>query len=261
MIPWNELALIWAASALAMTLVWALCWRVSNAGYVDVAWAALMAAAALFAGATGSGAELPRLLVALMGSIWGARLSLHVLHRVLHEPEDGRYRYLREHWNGSQLKFFLFFQGQAIFVVLFALPMLIAARNPVAGVSLWTVLAVAIWLISVVGESMADAQLTRFRQNPANRGKTCRDGLWGWSRHPNYFFEWLHWFSYVLLAIGAPHGWLALSGPLLMLLFLYRFTGIPYTEAQALRSRGDDYRAYQREVSALIPWPPKSSNP
>ncbi len=255
--PTNELLLIWAVSALVMTATWALSWRLGNAGHVDAVWAALMAGAALYAGATGQGADLPRLLVALMGGIWGARLCLHVLDRVLHEPEDGRYRYLREHWRGHQGKFFLFFQAQALFVVVFALPMLVAASNPQSGFNGWLALALLIWLVSVSGEALADRQLARFRARPDNRGKTCREGLWAWSRHPNYFFEWLHWFAYALIAIGAEHAWLAWSGPVLMLAFLYRVTGIPYTEAQALRSRGDDYRRYQREVSAFIPWPPK----
>ena len=107
------------------------------------------------------------------------------------------------------------------------------------------------------GEAVADHQLAKFRQDPANRGQTCRVGLWAWSRHPNYFFEWMHWFAYLVLALGSARWWLALSGPVLMLLFLYRVSGIPWTEAQSLRSRGEDYRRYQREVSAFGPLPPK----
>ena len=81
-------------------------------------------------------------------------------------------------------------------------------------------------------------------------------GLWRYSRHPNYFFEWLHWFAYVCLAVGSPLGWLAWSGPLLMYMFLRWISGIPWTEAQALRTRGDDYRAYQRDTPMLFPWFP-----
>ena len=102
-------------------------------------------------------------------------------------------------------------------------------------------MAATVWLVSVGGESLADAQLARFRANPANRGKTCRSGLWRYSRHPNYFFEWLHWFAYVLLAAGSPLHWLAWSGPVVMYVFLRWISGIPWTEQQALRSRGEDY--------------------
>src|SRR5205085_9891346 len=143
-------------------------------------------------------------------------------------------------------------------VVLFSLPFVAAAGRHDNTVCAWTLAAIAIWLLSVGGESLADRQLAKFRAEPSNRGKTCRAGLWAWSRHPNYFFEWLHWFAYPLLAFGEPQWWLALAGPVLMLLFLYRLSGIPWTEQQSLRSRGDDYRRYQAQVSAFFPLPPRS---
>ena len=119
--------------------------------------------------------------------------------------------------------------------------------------------AILVWLLAVGGESLADRQLAKFRGDPASRGRTCRVGLWAWSRHPNYFFEWLHWFAYALLAVGTPWFWVSLGGPILMFAFLYRVSGIPWTEAQSLRSRGDDYRRYQQEVSAFFPLPPRHS--
>ncbi|MEP6881541.1 MAG: DUF1295 domain-containing protein, partial [Dokdonella sp.] len=108
-------------------------------------------------------------------------------------------------------------------------------------------------------EWIADNQLAAHRTDPAMKGKTCRRGFWKYSRHPNYFFEWLHWFAYVFLAVGTGLGWVTASlvGPGLMLSTLVWATGIPYTEAQALRSRGDDYRDYQRTTSVLIPWFPR----
>lgn len=251
------LLLIWAVSAVVMTLVWAISMRVRNVGYVDVAWAGLMALAALLVGTLGEGAELPRGLVALFGSLWGTRLCLHLLTRVLHEPEDGRYQSLRARWAGSRLKFFAFFQMQALVVALFALPFVAAAGRHDNGFCWWTVAGIATWLIAVGGEALADRQLATFRNDPANHGKTCRVGLWSWSRHPNYFFEWLHWFTYVFLAVGSHLFWLSLVGPVVMFLFLYRVSGIPWTEAQSLRSRGEDYRRYQQQVSAFFPWPPR----
>ena len=253
----NGLLVIWLLAAITMAVTWVVCMRAGNLGYVDVAWAGLMAAAALLAGAMGTGAEWPRGLTALFGSVWGTRLCLHLLHRVLHEAEDGRYRALRAAWQGSRLRLFVFFQVQAATVVLFALPFVAASSQPDNRFDAWRMAAVVIWLLAVVGESFADRQLAGFRAAPGNRGKTCRHGLWSWSRHPNYFFEWLHWFAYVMLAAGTPLFWASLVGPVLMFAFLYRVSGIPWTEAQALRSRGDDYRRYQREVSAFFPWPPR----
>ncbi len=248
---------VWLVAALVMSVVWWIQRRTRNAGFVDVAWAALLGAAALYYGLIADGALLPRVVVALLAAAWGFRLALHLLHRVLNEREDGRYAHLREHWGGHQGKFFAFFQAQALAVALFSLPFLVATGNPTESLTLWTVLGVFVWFVSLSGESIADLQLSRFRADPRNRGKTCRSGLWRYSRHPNYFFEWLHWFAYVLLAIGAPHAWLALIGPALMLISLCWVSGIPFVEAQSLRSRGDDYREYQRTTSVLVPWFPK----
>lgn len=244
-----------------MSAVWLLQMRTRNAGYVDVAWAALLAATALLYGSFGPGAGVPRLLIAMLGGIWGARLALHLLSRVLHEAEDGRYAALRAHWQGHQGKFFGFFMAQALLVVLFSLPFLAVATNPHTALSLPMLLGVLVWFGSLAGESLADLQLARFRRCPGNRGKTCRRGLWSWSRHPNYFFEWLHWFAYVLLAWGSPLWWLSWVGPIAMLVSLLWVTGIPYTEQQALRSRGDEYRRYQQDVSRFFPWPPRRVRP
>lgn len=251
----------WLAAAVGMSLAWWVSMRLRNIGLVDAAWAGLMAAAALFAGAVGEGDAVPRALVALFGGFWGARLCLHLLHRVLREPEDGRYQAMRAAIGDSPARWFLFFQAQALVVALFAIPFAAAAGADAEGIEPSIILAVAVWLVAVSGEALADRQLARFRARPENRGTTCRVGLWAWSRHPNYFFEWLHWFAYALLAWCGPYfGW-SLLGPVLMLLFLWRVSGIPWTEAQALRSRGEDYRRYQREVSAFFPWPPKTTPP
>lgn len=259
---WWQVVTVWAVTAVAMTIGWVVQYRTRNATLVDAIWSASMGAAALFYAAMGSGAPLLRGLVALFGGLWALRLFLHLLDRVRHEDEDGRYRYLREYWHDSQGKFFAFFQAQALFTTVFSLPFLAAASNPGEGVMTgWVLAALVVWLGSLSGEATADRQLARFRQQPENRGRTCRSGLWRYSRHPNYFFEWTHWFAYLLLAVGSPLAWLAWLGPLLMLVFLYRFTGIPYTEAQALRSRGDDYRDYQQRTSAFIPWFPSSKGP
>ena len=258
--PWSQLLLVWLLAAVLMTLGWLWQKARSNAGIVDVLWAAGVGGSAVLLAITGSGAPATRVALGLLGGVWGGRLALHLWRRVRAEPEDGRYKYLREHWDGNQLKFFAFFQGQAFLIVLFALPFVAVARNPTAS-WWWLAAGVAIWLISVMGESIADAQLARFRNDPSNQGKTCRDGLWRYSRHPNYFFEWVHWFAYVCLAVGSPIAWLAWAGPVVMVVFLRWVSGVPFTEKQALRSRGEDYRQYQRTTSMLIPWFPRKDTP
>lgn len=257
---WWSLLLVWGAAALVMTLGWQWQRRRANAGIVDVLWAACVGGGAVLLGLLGPGAWPVRLLVAALGGAWGLRLALHLWKRVRSEPEDGRYRHLRTHWNSHQGKFFLFFQAQALLVALFALPFVAASAAPVLRPA-WAMLALALWVASVVGESVADRQLARHRANPLLRGKTCRSGLWRYSRHPNYFFEWTHWFAYVALAVGSPLALMAWSGPVVMWAFLRWISGIPYTEAQALRTRGEDYREYQRTTSMLIPWFPRKSRP
>ena len=253
------LLVIWLLAAIAQSIGWIWQKRHRNAGIVDVVWSAGVGGGAIVAALLGDGALMPRVLLALLGGAWGLRLAAHLMHRVLGEPEDGRYAHLREQWGQDQRKWFAFFQFQAMLVVLFALPFVAVARNPQAGMTPWLWAGIAIWLGSVAGEAIADRQLARFRADPANTGRTCRTGMWRYSRHPNYFFEWLHWFAYVCLAIGSPLWWLAWAGPLVMFVFLRWISGIPYTEAQSLRTRGDDYRAYQQSTPMLFPWFPKSN--
>ena len=242
-----------------------MCWgwwwqrRHQNIGVVDVLWAKGVGASALLLAVLGSGAPAPRIALAVLGGLWGSRLALHLWHRVRSEPEDGRYQHLRAHWNGHQGKIFGFFQFQAGLIVLFALPFVAVAHNPQPDDLHWILAAIAVWLLSVGGEALADRQLARFRADPGNKGKTCRDGLWRYSRHPNYFFEWLHWFAYVALAVGSPWQGLSWCGPVVMYVFLRWISGIPYTEAQALRTRGEEYREYQRTTPMLFPWFPKSA--
>ena len=258
--PWIQLVCLWLLAALIMSLGWLWQRPRSNAGIVDVLWAGDVGGSAALFALLGDGDFWPRVILAVLGGLRGTRLAMHLWKRVRREPEDGRYQNLRAHWHGSQFKFFLFFQFQALLIVLFSLPFLAVARNS-RTCDPWMLIGIAIWLVSVIGEAVADRQLARFRADPANRGHTCRDGLWRYSRHPNYFFEWVHWFAYVCIAIGSPIAWLAWAGPLVMYVFLRWISGIPYTETQALRSRGDDYRAYQRSTPMLIPWFPKRSEP
>jgi len=251
------LLLCWAVSAAAMSLAFLGARRAGKIGYVDVAWAGLMGVSALLVAACADGTRLSRVVVGVLGATWALRLCLYLAKRVSREAEDGRYVALRERFGDAALPFFVFFQMQALVVALFALPFATVATRPGDPAPWQVAAATAVWMLAVGGEALADHQLARFRADPANRGQTCRAGLWAWSRHPNYFFEWIHWFAYLLLALGSARWWLALSGPVLMLLFLYRVSGIPWTEAQSLRSRGDDYRRYQREVSAFFPLPRK----
>jgi steroid 5-alpha reductase family enzyme len=244
----------WAALAVLMMVLWLRQFQTNNATSVDAAWSAGMAILAAGYAVLSDGDPARRGLVGLLGFLWASRLAWHLISdRVIGRPEDGRYRAMRETWGArAPLYFFVFYQGQAVVATLFSIPILAAMRG--GALDGWTLAGAGVWVVAVLGEATADRQLARFRGLPANKGKTCRSGLWRYSRHPNYFFEWTHWFSYVLIGHAA---WLTWIGPALMLLFLFRLTGIPFTEQQSLKSRGDDYRAYQRETSVFFPWFPK----
>jgi len=253
------IAAAWLVAAAFMVWLWSYAEKSRDAGVVDVAWAALAGLFAVWFAANGGGSPGRRILLGAMGLLWGIRLAVFLYRRVRSMPEDGRYSRLRASWaSHASRNFFIFFQAQASWSVLFPLPVLVAA-GAVAPLGPMDAIGFLIWLIAVTGESVADRQLSAFRQNPRNRNGVCRGGLWRYSRHPNYFFEWLHWWGYVLIGWSAPYGWLTLLGPVVMLVFLFKITGIPPTEENALASRGEAYREYQRTTSVFFPLPPRKS--
>jgi steroid 5-alpha reductase family enzyme len=244
--------------AVLMVLLWEVQRRYGKAGIVDIVWAAGVGLLALLFTWQADGYLRRRFLIGLLAAAWAFRLASYLAVRVLGSAEDGRYEEMKRKWGAAtQRNLFWFFQVQAFWSALFAAPILVAARNAQTPLA-WTDFAgMLVWILAVYGEMTADRQLARFRSRGSNKGKVCRDGLWRYSRHPNYFFEWVHWWAYVLIGWGAPWGWLTLAGPATMLFFLMKVTGIPPTEENALRSRGEAYREYQRTTSAFFPWPPK----
>jgi steroid 5-alpha reductase family enzyme len=252
------LALIGAfVAALSMTALWVVQVRTRDAGIVDVGWAIEIALVATLYAALADGDVQHRALAALLASIWGWRLGLYLLvDRVLGKDEDGRYRTLRTKWGqDANRNFFLFFQFQALFVVFFSVPYLLIAFDPADGLGVLEWAGIGVWTMGNAGAMTADRQLARWRTDPANQGRTARSGLWSWSRHPNYFFEWVTWCGVALVASAAPWGWMAWIVPAGLLILLFRVTGIPATEAQALASR-PDYAQYQRTTSVFVPRPP-----
>ncbi|HXK06666.1 MAG TPA: DUF1295 domain-containing protein [Verrucomicrobiae bacterium] len=239
-----------------MLLLWLIHLPTKNAAIVDAGWAGGLALLGAIYAAAGGGYVPRSWLVAAMAVLWGMRLALYLLFtRVIGHPEEGRYVQLRREWGGNlPLKFLAFFEFQALLCVVLSIPFLVAALNPRPQITLLEYAGTALWLGAFIGELLADRQLHAFKANPANRGRTCRAGLWKYSRHPNYFFEWLIWMAFALFAMSSPYGYLALVSPLLILFFLFRVTGIPATEAQALRTKGEDYRQYQQTTSAFVPW-------
>jgi steroid 5-alpha reductase family enzyme len=248
-----------AGASLLMVGLWLFQLLRRNATIVDVGWAVGMVAAAVLFALWGEGNGGRRLLVAALAGIWALRLVWHLTSdRIVRAwtIEDGRYANMRRALGRlAQPGFFAFFQLQAGFVLVFALPLL-PAVGATRDLDLLDVLGLLIGCGAVVGEWTADRQLLAFKRDAANRHRTCRRGLWRYSRHPNYFFEWLFWLAWPLIACGAANWWLALSGPLSMYLFVVYLTGIPHSERQAASHR-PDYGDYQRTTNRLFPWQPR----
>lgn len=259
------LLLIAGALSLAMAAAWLAAERSGNHGWVDTIWSFATGAAGVAAAVMpiGTGAWAPRqLLVAVLVALWALRLGGHILQRTLAGHDDPRYAALREEWGASApLRLFIFLQIQAVAAFALVIAVMVAAHQPTNSWRIGDGLGVALFLIAIAGEAVADRQLARFRSDPANRGGICDQGLWGITRHPNYFFEWLGWLAYPVIAIDLsgsyPWGFAALIAPLLIYLLLVHASGIPPTEAHMLRTRGEAFRAYQQRVNAF--WPGISS--
>jgi steroid 5-alpha reductase family enzyme len=262
--------IIFIAATILLSVVmagaWALQRATGNSGWVDVVWSfGLGLAGLVLALVPGiSDPSTRQIVVAVLIALWSLRLGLHIAQRSMHGPEDARYAALRQEWGPDfERRLFIFLQVQAAAAALLGLSMMLAAHNPAPWPRFLDFAGIAVLLIAVAGEGVADEQLRRFKANPANKGRVCDTGLWSWSRHPNYFFEWLGWIAYPLLAIGTDWawGWLALSGPAFMYFLLVRVSGIPLLEQQMLKSRGDAFRVYQARVSAFFPLPQKRPSP
>lgn len=244
-----------------MLLLWLIHLPMKNAAIVDAGWAGGLVILAILYALFGKGYRGRAVMIAGMASVWGVRLGLYLLlTRILGHPEEGRYQELRRQWKTNlPLKFLAFFEFQALLCVILSGPFLFAAINSDTELSPFEFTGAALWLVALIGEIASDSQLSRFKNNPANRGELCDVGLWRYSRHPNYFFESLIWIAYAIFALGSPWGWIGLISPALILYFLLKVTGIPATEAQSLRSRGEAYRRYQQTTSMFIPWFPGTS--
>ena len=257
------LVVVAAWMAVAMAGAWAVQRATGNSGWVDATWSWATGAAGVAVALVPLDGAAPgwrQWLVAGVMAAWALRLGTHIAQRAANGHEDPRYAAFRRDWGaGFQARMFRFLQIQAGAGFLLVLSVFAAARHPAPDLRIADVIAVAIMAAAVLGEAVADAQLRRFRADPANRGLVCEAGLWAWSRHPNYFFEWLLWCAWPVMAwgVGWPGMALSLVAPALMYWLLVHASGIPPLEAVMLASRGEAFRDYQRRVPAFFPWPPK----
>jgi steroid 5-alpha reductase family enzyme len=257
-----------AALSLVMSFAWVVERRTGNSGWIDTVWTfglgAIGAASALVPLAGDTAANLPRpILVAAAIAAWALRLGVHIASRTAGIADDPRYAALREGFGkNAALQMWLLVQKQALVSIPLGVAIFLAAHNPSAALRLQDALAILVFAAAIGGEALADRELRAFRRTSSAAGAgICDVGLWRWSRHPNYFFEWLGWVGYPLIAIdfagGYLCGWLALAAPACMYWLLVYVSGIPPLEEHMLRTRGAAFRAYQARTSAFFPWPPR----
>jgi steroid 5-alpha reductase family enzyme len=248
-----------------MAIAWLVQRRLGNAGWVDVFWSfgtGIAGALAATLPLPGGQFAWPSPRAAIVGGLallWGARLGFYLTRRTMGaHREDVRYARFRAEWGAAfGQRLFWLLMIQALVAALLAFCVAVAARNPAPGLRIADVVGLGVLAAAVLGEGLADRQMQVFRADAANRGRVCDTGLWGLSRHPNYFFECLAWCAYPFFAIGPnwPWGLAALLGPIAMTWLLTRVSGIPPLEREMLADRGDAYRRYQAHVSAFFPLP------
>ncbi|THD68481.1 MAG: DUF1295 domain-containing protein [Bradyrhizobium sp.] len=259
-----------AAIALSLSVLMAGAWlvqqRTGNSGWVDTIWTfslGIVGSGSALWPVAGSAPDARQWLVAALVAIWSLRLGLHIAMRTAGISDDPRYAAFAKEWGvDSPRKMFIFLQNQGFGSIPLVFAIFVAARFPQPLLRPQDCLGALILLAGIAGEALADAQLQRFRSHAANQGRVCDAGLWRWSRHPNYFFQWFGWLAYPVIAISPsyplfyPWGWATLLAPLFMYWILVHVTGIPPLEAQMLRSRGERYRDYQSRTSMFFPLPP-----
>jgi steroid 5-alpha reductase family enzyme len=269
----TDYLILCAAYAGFMTALWWLRPPLRNAGLVDFGWPTGLVTLAVFFFVTGDGWLPRRAVISGLIAACGLRFMAGWAVRAARDGEDRRWEFWRRHWQAGNgplglrsvdLNFLAFYHNQTlstlmVFAALLALP----AGDPRVGFRPLEVAAIGLWVVSFALENVADVQLDRFRRSPAGGKEVCRAGLWAYSRHPNYFFEFLLWVAYTLYAWGSAGNWLdravLVAVPAVAYWFLVHYTGVPLTELASLERRGEPFRRYQAEVSRFVPWLPRRS--
>ncbi len=254
--------LLAAEAGLVLALVTAL-WGVSVAlkdtSIVDVFWGSGFVAVAWAAYLLGDGSADRRLLLALLVTVWGLRLTAYLAHRNLGKGEDYRYAAMRrrhgERWPLRSLVVVFWLQGALMWVV--SLPVQVAMNDPTpTGLGPLDWIGTAVWAVGLTFEAVGDRQLARFKADPANRGKVMDRGLWRYTRHPNYFGDFCVWWGIWLVALATGSAWWTLVGPVVMSVLLIRVSGAALLE-RSLTKRREGYADYVARTSAFFPRPPR----
>jgi steroid 5-alpha reductase family enzyme len=243
----------------AATLVWLLSLRLRDASIADVAWGPGFVLLAATWALLSDGYGPRRLLVLALVSVWGLRLALHIAARNRGKGEDPRYRRFRER-AGPTFPFrslITVFWLQALLLWIAGAPLLPALASDLpARFTPFDALGLLLWSTGFLFETIGDAQLRRFKADPANRVRVLRSGLWRYTRHPNYFGDATLWWGFWCFAASVPCGAVTAFGPALMTFLLVRVSGVRMLEEDLLE-RKPEYRDYVRSTNAFVPGPPR----
>ena len=254
----TDYLIIFGAMLVFFVLTFIIAQTQKNNGLIDITWGLAFLLSTVVAFVIGKPQGLVPLVMSLLVLIWGTRLSWHLIRRNVGKPEDFRYANMRNSWNPSTFYLRMFVQIYLLQLVLNFLINLTTITANLQDISGWSLLAsigVVIWLIGFYFEAVGDKQLKDFKAQPANKGKLIEQGLWRFTRHPNYFGEAAQWWGLYLMAIsGGRNYWLILS-PLLITFFLVYVSGVPMLEKKY--AGRPDWEDYKRRTSKFVPWLPK----
>ncbi|NLE44756.1 MAG: DUF1295 domain-containing protein [Chloroflexi bacterium] len=242
-----------------MTLIWIVSLILRNSSIVDIFWGpGFVLTGWIYFALTPDGFSIRKWIVAILVTVWGLRLGGYILYRNWGKPEDFRYRKFRED-AGSKWWWYSYFQTfllQGVLMWIISIPLLGAQISSTpARLTVVDVIGIVLWGIGFFFESVGDLQMTRFKANPANRGKVLDSGVWRYTRHPNYFGDATQWWSYYLFALAAGAYWTVFS-PVMMTLLLLRVSGVALLE-KTLTETKPQYKEYIETTSAFLPWFPR----
>jgi len=241
---------------IAMILLWLLSLRLKDVSIVDIFWGLgfVLIAWATFAVTSGG---LRSSILVIMTTIWGVRLAIYLAWRNHGKGEDSRYKAMRDYRGNSfwWLSLVTVFGLQGAVMWLISLPVQVGQTDETP-LGLLSYAGVMIWMVGFLFESVGDYQLAKFKSDPQVEGKVMDQGLWRYTRHPNYFGNALIWWGIFLVSASPSTIWLAIS-PMVMTFLLLKVSGVALLERD-LASRSGEYRDYIRRTSPFVPWPPKS---
>jgi steroid 5-alpha reductase family enzyme len=246
---------------LFMSLMWLWGRLKNNYGVIDVGWGLLsiVLSAVIFYNSPGS--AVMKIFAFGFSLVWGGRLAYYLFTtRILSgHPEDKRYTAFRKDYGDAvHRKFFTnVFLLQGVLGFLLIPPFVFLSMDTSQDLGIFHFAGVVVFIVGILGETLADKQLHSFSKIAENKGKVCEIGLWKYTRHPNYFFEWVVWLGIGIASLGSPNGIYGMWSPLMMYILLVYVSGVPYAEKYSLLSRGEAFKDYQARVNAFFPWFPK----